>query len=149
MSATSNGDSPLPAGYDIRPTTADDLDAVIALLAPFVERRQLMRRTEQETQSLLATGFAGDFQGQLVGFAAVEIYSNKLAEIQCLAVLSEHRRHGLGGRLVRSCIELATKRGVMEVMAISSSDAFLKELGFDYSLPDQKRALFYQLRTRD
>jgi amino-acid N-acetyltransferase len=34
-------------------------------------------------------------------------------------------------------------------MAISSSDKFLQNLGFDYSLPDQKRALFYQLRTRE
>jgi hypothetical protein len=25
----------------------------------------------------------------------------------------------------------------------------LRKLGFDYSLPDQKRALFFQLRSRD
>jgi len=29
-------------------------------------------------------------------------------------------------------------------MAISASDAFLKECGFDYSLPKQKRALFVE-----
>jgi hypothetical protein len=29
-------------------------------------------------------------------------------------------------------------------MAISASDHFLKESGFDYSLPNQKRALFYR-----
>jgi amino-acid N-acetyltransferase len=34
-------------------------------------------------------------------------------------------------------------------MAISASDNFLRNLGFDYSLPDQKRALFYQLKTRE
>ena len=37
----------------------------------------------------------------------------------------------------------------MEVMAISSSEKFLQDLGFDYSLPDQKRALFCQLRSRE
>ncbi len=33
----------------------------------------------------------------------------------------------------------------MEVMAISSSDEFLREIGFDYSLPEQKKALFYEV----
>ncbi|MEM6473811.1 MAG: N-acetylglutamate synthase, partial [Planctomycetota bacterium] len=31
---------------------------------------------------------------------------------------------------------------------ISSSESFLQNCGFDYSLPDQKRALFFQLRPR-
>jgi amino-acid N-acetyltransferase len=34
-------------------------------------------------------------------------------------------------------------------MAISASDEFLRKLGFDYSLPEQKRALFFQLHSRD
>ena len=71
------------------------------------------------------------------------------AEIQCLAVKEGYQGHGLGSDLVRSCVELARERGIMEVMAISSSEKFLQNLGFDYSLPDQKRALFYQLRTRE
>ncbi|MGB7324458.1 MAG: N-acetylglutamate synthase, partial [Rubripirellula sp.] len=37
---------------------------------------------------------------------------------------------------------------VMEVMAISSSEKFLQGCGFDFALPDQKKALFCQLRPR-
>jgi len=37
---------------------------------------------------------------------------------------------------------------VMEILAISSSDRFFESCGFDYALPDQKRALFFQLRPR-
>jgi amino-acid N-acetyltransferase len=37
----------------------------------------------------------------------------------------------------------------MEILAISTSDKLFEKLGFDYSLPDQKRALFYQLRSRE
>ncbi len=135
--------------YTIRPATEDDLADVMALLRIFVEQRKLLRRTRSETAALLATGFVAELNGKLVGFAAVEIYSKKLAEIQCLAVMDEHQGHGLGSQLVRHCLELARKRGVMEVLAISSSEKFLQNLGFDYSLPDQKRALFYQLRTRE
>lgn len=136
-------------GYRIRPTVPADLADVLALLQPFVERRMIIRRSRSETEALLPTGFAAVFDSRLVGFASVEIYSKKLAEIQCLGVLADHRRHGIGGHLVTACIELARQRGIMEVMAISSSDHFLQKLGFDYSLPDQKRALFFQLRSRE
>lgn len=137
------------ANYTIRAATDDDLSAVMALLRIFVEQRKLLRRTRAETAALLSTGFVAELNGEMVGFASVEIYSKKLAEIQCLAVKDEHQGHGLGSNLVRHCLELARQRGVMEVMAISSSEKFLQNLGFDYSLPDQKRALFYQLRTRE
>ncbi len=135
--------------YTIRPAANEDLDGVMALLRPYVEQRKLLRRTRAETAALLGTGFVATVGNEVVGFSSVEIYSKKLAEIQCLAVKESHQGHGLGSQLVRSCVELARQRGVMEVMAISASEKFLQNLGFDYSLPDQKRALFYQLRTRE
>lgn len=141
--------TPNSTHYAIRAALEDDLPGVVALLRGFVEQRKLLRRTRAETSALLATGFVAEYLDEMVGFASVEIYSKKLAEIQCLAVKDEHQGHGLGSELVRHCLELARKRGVMEVMAISSSEKFLQNLGFDYSLPDQKRALFYQLRTRE
>ncbi len=133
----------------------------MALLKPFVEEHKILRRTRLETAALLTTGFVAEFktfpqgpessneEAVIVGFSSVEIYSKKLSEIQCLAVSSDHQGQGLGGQLVRHCVELARQRGVMEVMAISSSEKFLHDLGFDYSLPNQKRALFYQLRSRE
>lgn len=133
----------------LRPAGEEDLPLVMQLLRPFVERRQLMRRTRAEIAALLPTSFVAIWEDRLIGFSAVEIYSKKLAEIQCLAVCDEHRGRGIGGKLVSACVELARARGVMEVMAISSSDPFLQKLGFDYSLPDQKRALFFQLRSRE
>jgi len=137
------------AGCVIRRAIDADLPKVVALLRPFVELRKLLRRTRAETAALLVTGFVAEQEGEVIGFSSVEIYSKKLAEIQCLAVKEGYQGQGLGSHLVRHCIELARERGVMEVMAISSSDRFLQNLGFDYSLPDQKRALFYQLRTRE
>lgn len=97
----------------------------------------------------MTTGFVAVFEGQVIGFAAVEIYSKKLSEVQCLTVSEAHQGRGIGGTLVKHCVDLARQRGVMEVMAISSSEKFLQDLGFDYALPDQKRALFYQLRSRE
>lgn len=149
-----NSPRPLPPAYSIRSAQPEDLPGVMGLLKPFVEQRKILRRTRLETAALLHTGFIAehhpeDDAPEIVGFSSVEIYSKKLSEIQCLAVSDAHQGRGIGGQLVRHCVELARERGVMEVMAISSSEKFLHDLGFDYSLPNQKRALFYQLRSRE
>ncbi|MBX3420641.1 MAG: GNAT family N-acetyltransferase [Pirellulaceae bacterium] len=121
----------------------------MALLKPFIEQRVILRRTKAEMLHLMTTGFVILWQQHIVGFSAVEVYSKKLSEIQCLVVQDAHQGRGLGAVLVEHCVALARTLGVMEVMAISSSDRFLIHQGFDYALPNQKKALFLQLRSRD
>jgi amino-acid N-acetyltransferase len=130
------------------------MEPIQDLLQPFIEQRKLLRRMRSELILLMANGFVAELTepapaGSLVGFAAVEIYSRKLGEIQCLAVADGYQGRGIGSDLVRACVEHAREKGVLEVMAISASDDFLRKLGFDYSLPEQKRALFFQCHTRD
>ncbi len=139
--------------YQVRPSIDSDLAAVQELLQPYVLAKKLLKRTRKELLNLMENGFVAevdvDGQKSVVGFSAVEIYSRKLSEIQCLAVKQGYQGHGIGSELIRKCVERARDKGVLEVMAISASDSFLRNLGFDYSLPDQKRALFYQLKTRE
>lgn len=138
----------------IRRAHFDDIEAIQELLQPFIEQRKLLRRMRSELILLMANGYVADVtdangKSKIVGFAAVEIYSRKLGEIQCLAVAEGYHGRGIGSDLVRACLDRAYDKGILEVMAISASDAFLRKLGFDYSLPEQKRALFYQLHSRD
>lgn len=127
-----------------------DFDAIQDFLNPFVEAEYLLARTEEELRKLIENGFVAESSDKVVGFSAVEVYSKKLAEIQCLAVNPEFRRRGIGKRLVQSCVDRAAEHGVSELMAISASDEMFKACGFDYSLPNQKRALFVQLnRTQE
>ncbi len=155
-SASEKSDESTPARkseHVVRSAHYDDLDRIEALLEPFVQQRKLLRRLESELILLMANGFVAelieDGHPKIVGFAAVEIYSRKLSEIQCLAVDDGYQGRGIGSDLVRACVERARKKGILEVMAISASDEFLRKLGFDYSLPEQKRALFFQLHSRD
>ncbi len=127
----------------VRSATAEDLDTVQEFLEPFVVAQYLLPRTREELAALLTNAFCGWEGSRIVGFAAVEIYSRKLAEIQCLAVHGDYQRRGIGRQLVRKCIQLSRDRKILELMIISASEQFLKDCGFDYSLPNQKRALFY------
>lgn len=135
---------PQPADIQLSDATSNDIRAVNNFLQPFVDQEFLLPRTRDELKHLLKHAFVARWRRKVVGFAAVEIYSRKLAEIQCLAVHPEFQRMGIGRRLVTACIRRAKEMKVLELMAISASDAFLKECGFDYSLPKQKRALFVE-----
>jgi amino-acid N-acetyltransferase len=132
----------------IRSAAADDIAAIADLIKPFVEEGSLLERTYDEFEELLPNFFvAVDENGVLVGCAALEIYSRKLAEIRSLAVAPEVQGQGVGRKLVDACVERARERNILEIRAITASDAFFQSCGFDYTLPSLKRAVF--LQTRD
>ena len=125
-----------------RECTLDDLNPVVTFLNPFVESQHLLARTLEEYRVLLKHGFLALNQTEIIGFAAVEIYSRKLAEIQALAVAPTQQRQGIGRRLIQMCVERAKRENVVELMAITASEKLFSEVGFQYTLPDLKRALF-------
>lgn len=136
-------------GVFLRSSHLEDLPAIRELIAPYVEQRILLPRTDEELARLVLNGFVAVAEGQIVGFSAIEVYSRKLAELQCLAVHPSQQGKGLGKILVRRCIQHARQLNVYELMAITASDALFQDCGFDYSLPDQKKALFVHPQEMD
>lgn len=132
--------------YVVRAACRDDIPQLKSLIDQFVQANRLLPRTTDELSDLVPFGFVAESDGQIVGFAALEIYSAKLAEIRSLAVHQAHHGKGIGRRLVQSCVDLAVQRNVLEVMAITSTDGFFKACGFDFTLPGEKKALFIQTR---
>lgn len=137
---------PVLTNVSIRFATEADIPAIEALIAPFVESGELLQRTYDEMRELLPTFFVAEADGRVVGCAALEIYSWKLAEIRSLAVSKEAQGSGIGKKLVQACIDLAREKQILETMAITASEKFFVACGFDYSLPNLKKALFIQTR---
>ena len=135
----------------IRAAQSADIPAIAELISPYVEDGSLLARTYEEFDELLPHFFVaeedfGDGTAEIVGCAALEIYSPKLAEIRSLAVSSRAQGRGVGKLLVNACVERSREHNILEVMAITSSDAFFQACGFDYTLPGAKRALFFHTR---
>lgn len=130
----------------IRKAIQDDLPAIEALIERFVEDGILLPRTYQELEDLLGNCFVAEIDGHMVGCAALDIYNRKLAEIRSLAVDPIAQGNGVGKLLVQACIDLAQEREVLEVMAISASEDFFKSCGFDFTLPNLRKAFFIQTR---
>lgn len=136
-----------PLEVVIRRANPDDLEGITTCIEPFVEQGKLLARTSDELETFLPNCFVAEVGGEIVGCAALEIYSPKLAEVRSLVVVPKMQGRGIGRSLVEACIERARSKHVLEVMAITSSEHFFKACGFDFTLPGEKKALF--LQTRD
>lgn len=134
--------------FSIRPAQREDITPLAEFLIPFVDAERLLPRTLTELDDLYQYFFLAEADGQLIGCAALEIYSPKLAELRSLAVLPDQRQKGVGRALVAACLERAREANVLEVMAISSKENFFLNCGFDFTLPGEKKAFFY-LTTED
>ncbi len=134
--------------FVIRPATLTDVADLDRFLAPFIEQGRLLPRTIDELEDLTDDGFLAIVEGRIVGFAALEVYSPKLAEIRSLAVDPQFRRHGIGRGLVQACIDRAKERHIFEILAVTSSEEFFQRCGFDFTLPGEKKALFLQTREK-
>lgn len=132
----------------LRTAGSGDIDAISRFIQPFVDQGILLERTFDEIEQWLPSFFIAEADGEIVGCAALEVYSRKLAEIRSLAVSPAVQGMGVGKMLVQACIDLAQKLNILEVMAITSSEDFFKACGFDFTLPGEKKALFIQTREK-
>lgn len=130
----------------IRHANRDDVAALATFIEPFVAERKILPRTVDELTELVAHGFVADRSGAIVGFAALEVYSAKLAEVRSLVVSPETQGQGIGRRLLAACVEKAQSLNILEVLAITSEEAFFRSCGFDFTLPGEKKAMFIQTR---
>ncbi|MBI1357246.1 MAG: GNAT family N-acetyltransferase [Acidobacteria bacterium] len=120
----------------IRPAERGEMRAIRRLIAKYP---QLLMQTDlPRTPSF----FVADLDGRIIGCAALQIYSRRLAEIRSLAVDPDHRHAGVGRRLVEACQLRAAERGVTQVMAVTSSPQFFERSGFS-TFKRERIALFW------
>lgn len=136
----------LSSPFSVRPCRTEDKSQVLALIQPYVEEQKILPRTIDELRELLPHAFVADADGQIVGFVALEVYSQKLAEIRSLVVDPTWQGRGVGKMLVRACVERAKALGIFEVMAVTSAEPFMRSCGFDFTLPGERKAFFLQTR---
>ena len=135
-----------PSSIIVRPARGADIRPLAELIEPFVRQKVLLPRTIDELALLLPNYFVAEDGGKIIGCAALEIYSSKLAELRSLVVRNDYQGRGVGKRLVEACVNRAREEQILEVMAVTSSEDFFRSCGFDFTLPGEKKALFLQTR---
>jgi amino-acid N-acetyltransferase len=129
-----------------RRARAADISGIANLINGYAEDRVMLPRTP-ESIGLTLDDFivAVDGHGRVSGCGALKEYSPSLAEVASLAVARDAHGRGVGRELVARLEELAARRGVREVFALTLTPAFFERAG--YAVVD--RAMYPEKIRRD
>jgi N-acetylglutamate synthase-like GNAT family acetyltransferase len=129
--------------YKIREANGKDLMPILALINKQANNGKILRRTRKDVRKVLRSFFVAEDDGEVVGCGAIEIYNKKLAEIRSLVVSPSHQRQGIATELIKRMLQVAKKKEIYEVLAITDRDDVFDEHGFSQQLQGQK-ALFFR-----
>ena len=108
----------------IRKASAEDFSSIKELVAQYPE--VLVQDHLPDAEEF----FIAEENGVIVGCCALEVYSQRLAEVRSLAVAKEHQGKGIGTALIERCLEEAKTKGVYEVLTITSALPLFEKHGF-------------------
>ena len=141
----------LSATHVVRPAHAGDVAAIHSLVRRYAAKGALLPRTRREIAAAIADFVVVvDRNRGVLACAALSTYSESLAEICSVAVSRSAQGKGLGSMAVRGTEALARDRGVIELFAMTSAEAFFESLGYERSSVDQypeKLARYEMLRA--
>lgn len=123
----------------IRKATEADFPAIKAIIAQFPDTLMQMHLPRPDEF------FTADENGTIIGCCALEIYSERLAEIRSLAVLREHQGKGIATALVEACVSEASEKNIYELLTITGANGLFEKQGFD-TFKNEKYALIRILR---
>jgi N-acetylglutamate synthase-like GNAT family acetyltransferase len=120
----------LQGGVKARQARWADAAAIYQLIAHYAAEGLLLPRTEKEISIHIGRFLVLEEAGKIVGCASLETYGPGLAEIRSLAVDPEARGHGLGARLLAYVLQVAKRRKIPRVFAVTHAPEFFGRQGF-------------------
>ena len=69
-------------------------------------------------------------EGQVIGFGALHVMWQDLAEVRTLAVAESAKRKGIGAAMLRELLERARVLGVRRVFCLTFEEEFFRSHGF-------------------
>jgi amino-acid N-acetyltransferase len=126
----------------------EDIPELLGMIGRSVRRTKLIERTYEDIQSRIGDFHVMTIDDHVVGCVALHEYAAEMtAEVACLYVKQAHESRGYGGQLVAHAEELAARRGIPKVFALSNrAAAFFTKRGYTQAdadaLPQPRHAQF-------
>jgi N-acetylglutamate synthase-like GNAT family acetyltransferase len=108
-----------------------DAAGISALNNRFAEAALMLWRSPEMISLAIDDYVVGvDGRGNIVACGALKEYSPSVAEVAAVAVASEAHGLGLGRQIVAAVEQLALKRGIADVFALTLQPAFFEAIGY-------------------
>ncbi len=120
----------------------EDIKSMQELVKPEVENGVILHRSDDELATNIRSYTIIKDDEKLIGFSALHIHSNSLAEIRSLIIKDAYQGRGIGRELINTLLKEAKELRVKEVFTLTFQKEFFEKLGFKEipkeDLPEQK-----------
>jgi len=119
-----------------------DISSMQNLVLPEVQSGTILDRSNDEIATNIRSYILAYSNDELIGFTALHIHTEYLAEIRSLIVKDGFRNQSVGKTLVEKSLEEASDLGLQKVLCLTYRQLFFEKLGFfeipKESLPEHK-----------
>lgn len=115
----------------IRPARTNDVAAITKIAQPLIEQRILLGKELVELYEAIQEFVVAELDGEVVGFGALHVMWQDLAEVRTLAVAEPAKRKGIGAAMLRELLERARLLGIRRVFCLTFEEEFFRSHGFE------------------
>lgn len=116
----------------IRPARTPDVSIIRSMVQPLATERVLLDKDEvayyEAVQEFLV---AENNDDEILGFGALHVMWEHLAEVRTLATADEHQGRGVGGVVLNALLDKAEDLGVQHVFCLTFETSFFQRHGFE------------------
>jgi len=116
--------------FSIRPARTSDVAAITKIAQPLIEQRILLGKELVEIYEAIQEFVVAEQDGEVIGFGALHVMWQDLAEVRTLAVSESSKRKGIGAAMLRELLERARVLGVRRVFCLTFEEEFFRSHGF-------------------
>ena len=114
----------------IRSARTQDVLRIQEIAEPLVADRVLLGKEMVELYESIQEFVVAELDGEVVGFGALHVMWQDLAEVRTLAVDVNHKRRGLGAAMLTELLERAKALGIHRVFCLTFEVEFFQNHGF-------------------
>lgn len=117
--------------FTIRSARTTDVRAITEIARPLIEKRILLGKELVEIYESIQEFVVAEQDGQVIGFGALHVMWEDLAEVRTLAVAEGVKRRGVGAAMLRELLDRAKHLGIHRVFCLTFEEEFFKAHGFE------------------
>ena len=136
----------------IRQASIDDVGGILELIEPLENEGVLSRRSREQLELEIKQFIIIERDGMIIACAALYPYTNKIAEIACLAIHEDYRHQGRGNELLIHIEHQCHNKGIEKLFILTTRTAhWFQERGFIEdrveNLPVEKQNFYNKQRN--
>jgi len=115
----------------VRPANTTDVAKIRQIANPLVEQRVLLGKELVELYESIQEFVVAELDGEVVGFGALHVMWEDLAEVRTLAVSSAAQGRGVGAAILEELLQRARTLGIHRVFCLTFETKFFSSHGFE------------------